>query len=62
MLKARVYHGKEQPRSLDELKERIATECDHVSTAEVKYALSNLHTRLELVVELQGNHFEQFIK
>ena len=59
-LKDRIHHqGK--PHDIGEMKTRITEEASKITREEMIAAINNLHQRCELVLEVNGGHFEQFL-
>lgn len=59
-LKARIFHTN-RPHSLEALKDRIVDECARFTVEEFSAAISNLPTRLHLVIDTDGGHIEQYL-
>ena len=59
-LKARVFHHN-PPETINQLKARIEEECDRFTNEEMIAAISNLPRRLEIILEVDGGHFEHLM-
>ena len=60
MLKSKIYH-RTTPRSLMHLKELIIETCDNLTVEDFACAVAQLHRRLDLLCEANGENFEQFL-
>jgi len=59
-LKDRIYH-QGQPRDIIEMKTRISEEVGKITRGEMTAAINNLYRRCQLVLDVNGEHFEHLL-
>lgn len=59
-LKARIFH-RNPPTTIQELKGRVIEECERFTSDDFSNAVADLRHRIELLMKVQGHHFEHLI-